>query len=76
MDLGVLQDVVLGLLPTIGVTLLFGVAILAIVRADAGEREDRARIEAEEDAAAAAAAAERRTGPATTDGESTEHSES
>ncbi len=75
MDLGVLQDVVLGLLPTIGVTLLFGIAILAIVRADAGEREDRARIEAEEDAAAAAAAAERRTGRASTDDESAESSQ-
>ena len=68
MDLGVLQDVVLGLLPTIGVTLLFGIAILSIVRADAGEREDRARIEAEEDAAAARAAADRRADPAPADG--------
>ena len=48
-------DVVRGLLPTIGVTLLFGAAVWAIVRADAGERADRARIEAEEDAADAAA---------------------
>lgn len=49
-------DVVRGLLPTIGVSLLFGAAIWAIVRADASERADRARIEAEEDAADRAAA--------------------
>lgn len=48
---GVLAEVVLGLLPTVGVSLLFAGAIWAIVRADAAERADRARIEAEEDAA-------------------------
>ncbi len=53
MDVGLLGEVVRGLLPTVGVTLLFGIAIVAIIRADAGERADRARIEAEEDAAAA-----------------------
>lgn len=51
MDL--LGEVARGLLPTVGVSLLFGAAIWAIVRADATERADRARIEAEEDAAAA-----------------------
>lgn len=45
-------DVVRGLLPTIGVSALFGLAIWAIVRADAGERTERARLEAEEDAEA------------------------
>lgn len=49
---GLLGEVVRGLLPTVGVSLLFGGAIWAIVRADASERADRARIEAEEDAAA------------------------
>lgn len=57
MDLAVLGDVVLGLLPTIGVSLLFGIAIWAIVRADASERSERARLEAAEDAAARSAAA-------------------
>jgi hypothetical protein len=50
---GVLGEVVRGLLPTVGVSLLFGAALWAIVRADASERAERARIEAEEDAAAA-----------------------
>jgi hypothetical protein len=54
-DLGLLGEVVRGLLPTVGVSLLFGLAIWAIVRADASERRERARLEAEEDAAAAAA---------------------
>lgn len=54
---GVLGDVLRGLLPTVGVSLLFAGAIWAIVRADASERADRARIEAEEDAAAAREAA-------------------
>ena len=57
MDTGVLADVVLGLLPTVGVSALFAVGIWSIVRADASERSSRARLEAEEDAAAAAAAA-------------------
>ena len=51
----VVGDVVTGLLPTLGVTLLFAVAIWAIVRADAAERTGRARVEAEEDAADRAA---------------------
>jgi len=51
----VVGDVVTGLLPTIGVTLLFAAAIWAIVRADAAERTGRARVEAEEDAADRAA---------------------
>jgi len=54
-DTGVLVDVVLGLLPTVGVSALFAVGIWSIVRADASERSSRARLEAEEDAAAAAA---------------------
>ncbi len=54
MDVDLIGEVARGLLPTVGVTLLFGIAIVAIIRADAGERADRARIEAEEDAAAAA----------------------
>lgn len=62
MDAGLLGEVVRGLLPTVGVSLLFGWAIWAIVRADATERSERARLEAEEDAAVAAerAAAARR----------------
>lgn len=48
----VLGEVVRGLLPTVGVSLLFGAAIWAIVRADAAERAERARLEAEEDRAA------------------------
>lgn len=51
----VFGDVVTGLLPTVGVTLLFAAAIWAIVRADAAERTGRARVEAEEDAADRAA---------------------
>ncbi|MFC5382560.1 hypothetical protein [Aquipuribacter nitratireducens] len=51
----VLAEVVRGLLPTVGVSLLFGAAIWAIVRADAAERAERARLEAEEDAADSAA---------------------
>jgi len=51
----VVGDVVTGLLPTLGVTLLFAVAIWAIVRADAAERTGRARVEADEDAADRAA---------------------
>lgn len=54
MDAGLLGEVVRGLLPTVGVSLLFGWAIWAIVRADATERAERARLEAEEDAAIAA----------------------
>ena len=54
MDTGLLGEVVRGLLPTVGVSLLFGWAIWAIVRADATERAERARLEAEEDAAIAA----------------------
>ncbi len=46
-------EVVRGLLPTVGVSLLFAAAIWAIVRADAAERAGRARVEAEEDRAAA-----------------------
>lgn len=68
MDVGLIGEVARGLLPTIGVSLLFGIAILAIIRADAGERADRARIEAEEDAAAAEAARSR-TAPEPVDGE-------
>ena len=60
MDAAVLEEVVRGLLPTIGVSLLFGAAIWAIVRADAAERAERARLEAEEDAAAAQAEADER----------------
>jgi hypothetical protein len=48
---GVLGEAVRGLLPTVGVSLLFGAALWAIIRADASERAERARIEAEEDAA-------------------------
>ena len=48
---GVFGEVVTGLLPTVGVTLLFGAAIWAIVRADAAERAGRAQVEAAEDAA-------------------------
>jgi hypothetical protein len=55
-DGSLLGEVVRGILPTIGVSLLFGAAIWAIVRADASERAERARIEAEEDAAALRAA--------------------
>lgn len=61
MDL--LGEVARGLLPTVGVSLLFGAAIWAIVRADASERADRARIEAEEDEAAAREAHRRGTAP-------------
>ncbi len=50
----VVVEVVRGLLPTAGVLLLFGLAIRAIVRADAAERAGRARVEADEDAAVAA----------------------
>ena len=71
MDGSLLGEVVRGILPTIGVSLLFGAAIWAIVRADASERAERARIEAEEDAAlgpgtggAQAAEEEQRSGPA------------
>lgn len=56
----VLGEVVRGLLPTVGVVLLFGAAIWAIVRADAAERAGRARVEAEEDAADRAASDEAR----------------
>lgn len=51
--MGTVGEVVTGLLPTVGVTLLFAAAIWAIVRADAAERAGRARIEADEDAAGA-----------------------
>lgn len=52
MDLTI--EVARGLLPSAGVLLLFGLAVRAIVRADAAERHGRARVEAAEDAAAAA----------------------
>ena len=57
--MGTLGEVVRGLLPTVGVSLLFAAAIWAIVRADAAERAGRARLEAEEDAADAARARSR-----------------
>lgn len=47
MDL--IGDIATGLLPTVGVSALFGLAIWAIVRADARERQDTERLEAEED---------------------------
>lgn len=56
--MSVASEVVLGLLPSAGVLLLFSLAIRAIVRADAGERVGRARIEAAEDKAAEVNAAE------------------
>lgn len=59
--MGTLGEVVRGLLPTLGVTLLFAAAIWAIVRADAAERAGRARLEAEEDAADAARVRDERT---------------
>ena len=49
MDLGLLWEVVRGLLPTIGVTVLFVAVMWGIIRADANERRARARLEAEED---------------------------
>ena len=52
--MGALGEVVRGLLPTVGVSLLFAAAVWAMVRADAAERAGRARVEAEEDAADAA----------------------
>ena len=61
-------EVVRGLLPTVGVSLLFAAAIWAIVRADAAERAGRARVEAEEDAADAARARGRDRAPATDHG--------
>ncbi|WP_336923848.1 hypothetical protein [Aquipuribacter sp. SD81] len=61
MDGSLAGEVVRGLLPTVGVSLLFGAAIWAIVRADASERAERARLEAEEDAAAARAESPHRT---------------
>ncbi len=51
-----LWEYVESVIPTIGVSLIFWIAIRAIIQADRRERAAQARIEAEQDRAAASAA--------------------